>query len=67
MTAARREAVKHQAAGRCQYCHLPDFAMDPEDFHVEHIFALKHGGKDGLENLHFLQPLQGPEPRQFRS
>ena len=25
--------------------------MESEDFHVEHIIARKHGGKDRLENL----------------
>jgi hypothetical protein len=51
MTAADREAVRQRASRRCEYCHLPDFAMESEDFHVEHIIARKHGGKDGLENL----------------
>ena len=51
MTAAYREAVRQRAGRRCEYCHLPDFAMESEDFHVEHIIARKHGGKDRLENL----------------
>jgi hypothetical protein len=51
MTAASREAVRQRAGGRCEYCHLPDFAMAPEDFHVEHVIARKHGGGDGLDNL----------------
>jgi 5-methylcytosine-specific restriction endonuclease McrA len=25
--------------------------MAPEDFHVEHVIARKHGGKDAMENL----------------
>jgi 5-methylcytosine-specific restriction endonuclease McrA len=51
MTAGHREAVRQRAGGRCEYCHLPDSAMAPEDFHVEHIIARKHGGQDGMENL----------------
>jgi hypothetical protein len=30
---------------------LPDSALEPEDFHVEHIIARKHGGLDGDDNL----------------
>jgi hypothetical protein len=41
MTAAQREAVRQRAGGRCEYCRLPDSAMEPEDFHVEHIIAKK--------------------------
>lgn len=51
MTPARRESVRQQAGARCEYCRLPDFAMEPEDFHVEHIIARKHGGLDTADNL----------------
>ena len=51
MTAAQREAVRRQAGGRCEYCRLPDSAMELEDFHVEHIIARKHGGADDADNL----------------
>ena len=51
MTARRREVCRRRAGARCEYCRLPDFAMDLEDFHVEHIIAKKHGGKSGMENL----------------
>ncbi|HYV31216.1 MAG TPA: HNH endonuclease signature motif containing protein, partial [Candidatus Binatia bacterium] len=51
MTARRREVCRRRAGARCEYCRLPDFAMDLEDFHVEHIIAKKHGGKSGIENL----------------
>jgi hypothetical protein len=30
---------------------LPDLALAPEEFHVEHVIAKKHGGKDGDDNL----------------
>ncbi len=51
MTARQRGAVRRRAGGRCEYCHLPDLVMQPEDFHVEHIIAKKHGGRGGMENL----------------
>jgi len=51
MTPAQREAVRHRAGGRCEYCRLPDSTMDPADFHVEHIGARKHGGTDNEDNL----------------
>jgi len=51
MTAAQREAVRQRASGRCEYCRLRDSAMEPEDFHVEHIAARKHGGSDDADNL----------------
>ena len=51
MTGAHRESVRQRASARCEYCRLPDFAMAPEDFHVEHIVARKHGGQNGADNL----------------
>jgi hypothetical protein len=51
MTAGDREAVRRRANGRCEYCRLPDLALDAADFHVEHIIARKHGGQDGMDNL----------------
>jgi len=51
MTPAQREQVRQLASARCEYCRLPDSALEPEDFHVEHIIARKHGGSDGDDNL----------------
>lgn len=51
MTAPHRELVRQRAVARCEYCRLPDFALEPEDFHIEHIIARKHGGQDETENL----------------
>jgi len=51
MTGADREFVRQRAGARCEYCLLPDFAVQPEDFHVEHIVARKHGGNDSFDNL----------------
>lgn len=46
-----RESVRRRAGNRCEYCRLPDRVLAPEDFHVEHIIARKHGGMDDPENL----------------
>ena len=51
MTGSSREIVRQRAGARCEYCRLPDSAIDPSDFHVEHIIARKHGGANGVENL----------------
>lgn len=51
MTAAQRQWGRQRAGARCEYCRLPDFAFEPEDFHVEHIIARKHGGPDDSDNL----------------
>lgn len=51
MTGAGRDFVRQRAGGRCEYCRLPDFALAPEDFHVEHIIARQHRGSDDPENL----------------
>ena len=51
MPPAQRESVRQRAGGRCEYCHLPDSALDSADFHVEHIVARKHGGFDNEGNL----------------
>jgi HNH endonuclease len=50
MDAATRELVRRRAAGRCEYCRLPDEA-DEWPFHVEHIVPRQHSGDNGLENL----------------
>jgi hypothetical protein len=48
-TALRRE-VRTRAAGRCEYCGMPDsepiFPHEPD-----HVIAVKHGGQTGSENL----------------
>jgi len=51
MTGEAREFVRQRAAARCEYCRLPDFALETHDFHVEHIVARKHRGEDGPDNL----------------
>ena len=50
MSRALREQVRDRAGGRCEYCHLPDFAAPASDFHVEHIIARQHRGSDEADN-----------------
>jgi hypothetical protein len=50
MDAATRNLVRRRAGERCEYCRMPDGALDLP-FHVEHIVAKAHGKDDGLENL----------------
>ena len=50
MDARLRELVKQRAAGRCEYCGLRQ-EQEPLAFHVEHITARQHEGKDTEENL----------------
>jgi hypothetical protein len=51
MTARERDFIRERAAARCEYCRLPDFALSPAEFHVEHIVARKHRGSDRPDNL----------------
>jgi hypothetical protein len=51
MDAATQEQVRRRADHRCEYCRLRE-ADDPLfTFHIEHIVAKQHGGKDSLSNL----------------
>lgn len=50
MDEATKDAVRERAAGRCEYCHLPE-AHVITPFHTEHIVAKQHRGKDTLGNL----------------
>lgn len=45
-----RAAVIERAGFRCEYCRLPESAA-AFPFEVDHIIALKHGGKMELLNL----------------
>jgi hypothetical protein len=51
MRASRRALVRFRAARRCEYCRLHEEDLPLFPFHVEHIVALKHGGKDSPANL----------------
>jgi hypothetical protein len=51
MDEAVRQFVRDRAAGRCEYCRIPQHALPWARFHIEHIRARQHGGSDDLENL----------------
>jgi hypothetical protein len=50
MDAESRNLVRLRAAGRCEYCRLPEFA-DEWSFHVDHIIATVHQQNDDPNNL----------------
>ena len=49
--AATRVFVWERANGRCEYCHLHQNDYEFQTFHVEHIIAKQHGGRDDTDNL----------------
>src|SRR5436189_1103149 len=51
MDAATRRLVRQRAQARCEYCRLPQAAQPFVSFHIEHIVAKQHGGKDEPGNL----------------
>src|SRR5437868_2078149 len=51
MDAAIRERVRRRAARRCEYCRIHEDDDPLFEFHVEHIIAKQHGGRDSLANL----------------
>lgn len=50
MTRELARAVHSRAAGRCEYCHIPQFAL-PLPFPIDHIIAEQHDGQTALDNL----------------
>ena len=50
MAATRTQLVRERAAGRCEYCRLPQKATDLP-FEIDHIIARKHGGRSIASNL----------------
>jgi len=50
MDAKLRQRVRQRAKNTCEYCGLRQ-EREPLPFHVEHIIARRHGGKDTPENL----------------
>lgn len=52
---AFRLKVQQRAASKCEYCRIPDLGL-AFPFHVDHIQAVKHGGKTTLENLAYCCP-----------
>jgi len=50
MVAARAQHVRLRAAGRCEYCRLPQKATNVP-FEIDHIISRKHGGLTVASNL----------------
>jgi len=50
LDATTRRLVASRAQSRCEYCRLPQSALD-FSFHVEHITPRQHGGTDADDNL----------------
>jgi len=50
MDSAVRQFVRQRAEDCCEYCRLPQEAVDAT-FHVEHIIALQHDGTGDPSNL----------------
>ncbi len=46
-----RDFVRQRANNVCEYCRLPQSAATFFTFHVEHIRAKQHGGRDVESNL----------------
>lgn len=51
MSPELRQQLRERAAGRCEYCHLPETLELTGPFHVEHVIARQHRGTDELSNL----------------
>lgn len=46
-----RDLARRRAGDCCEYCRLRQSSSGYVRFHVEHIIAKQHGGKDEAENL----------------
>ena len=53
VSAADRRLVRERARGRCEYCRMAESWEPYFSYHVEHIVAVQHGGKDDAGNLAF--------------
>jgi hypothetical protein len=51
MDSSTPEIVRRRAGYRCEYCLVPQSAFPRAAFHIEHIIAKQHGGRDDLSNL----------------
>ena len=49
MAGTRRDQIWIRAAGRCEYCQMPQ-AFDVRPFQIDHVRAQKHRGDSGLSN-----------------
>lgn len=50
MGAVRTQHVRQRAAGRCEYCRLPQKGTTVP-FEIDHIISRKHGGRTVASNL----------------
>jgi hypothetical protein len=50
MAATHVQHVRERAAGRCEYCRLPQRATSVP-FEIDHIISRKHGGRTVAPNL----------------
>ena len=55
MDVTTQRLVQQRAGERCEYCHMPDVAIDLP-FHVEHIIASVHRTDDSPSNLAWACP-----------
>jgi hypothetical protein len=51
MNEALRQQVRRQSHYRCEYCKIREGDLLFSPFHLDHIVARQHGGKDELQNL----------------
>lgn len=51
MDAALRNLVRERAAERCEYCGVHQDDEPFYRFHIEHVIAKQHGGRDEASNL----------------
>ncbi len=51
MDPSTRKKVHDRAHEACEYCGLPQSAVPAIRFHVEHVLARQHGGKEEPQNL----------------
>src|ERR1700722_18173742 len=51
MDAETRELVWQRARNCCEYCLWPQDNGGELTFHIEHVYAKKHGGSDDPQNL----------------
>jgi hypothetical protein len=51
MTEALRQQVRERAGHRCEYCRLREAHSPQARFHIEHVTAKQHRGKDEPSNL----------------
>lgn len=50
MDEATRQFIRRRAGERCEYCRLPQAALE-ERFSIDHIIPRKHQGDDDADNL----------------